>query len=124
MTANQKIERSRNRRLWIAQIIIPTVTAAVGIAVAFPTLGKTIGTKVGEWKANIRRKKFVVKKNQKYKIDYEKSMEAMLHMAEETNKTLEESKQQREREREELKKMEEQVRILQAQINIKETGEY
>lgn len=36
MTTSQKIERSREARLWIGQIIVPAITLATGIIVSNP----------------------------------------------------------------------------------------
>ena len=86
MTINQKIERSRNRRLWIGQIIIPVVTSAVVVATTCPQLVEKIADKGTELKVKVQSKiaaRKLKKKNKKvgYQVDWDKSIQAATELA-------------------------------------------
>ena len=49
----KQIEASREARLWIGQVIIPAVTAAV-VVFANPEIRQFAGDKMNEFKANVK----------------------------------------------------------------------
>lgn len=51
----KQIEASREARLWIGQIVVPAVTAAVTVT-AIPEVRQAIATKAKSIKQNIERK--------------------------------------------------------------------
>lgn len=51
----KQIEASREVRLWIGQIIVPTITL-VGTAMAIPEVRQAVAAKAKEVKYNIERK--------------------------------------------------------------------
>lgn len=55
MTTNQKIERSREMRLWIGQVIVPAA-AAVGVAMSNPEIRKNVMTTYGKAKNWVNNK--------------------------------------------------------------------
>lgn len=61
MTEWQKLERSRNRRLWIGQVIIPAATA-FGVAMTNPEFKNKVMTTVNKGKAWAKNKIDQIKK--------------------------------------------------------------
>ena len=59
MMTRKQIDERRERRLWITQVIMPTVTV-VGSIVAIPEVRQAIATKANDIKSKIENK---VKKN-------------------------------------------------------------
>ena len=55
MTNNQKIETSREIRLWIGQIIVPTLTC-VSTMILIPEVRQAVVTKTKEVKQSIKNK--------------------------------------------------------------------
>ena len=67
MTDYQKIERSRNRRLWIGQVIIPVITGAAVVAAACPQVVETIVVNAKTLKHNVTQRMKARKTNKKEK---------------------------------------------------------
>lgn len=58
----KQIETSREIRLWIGQLVVPTLTLAA-TALAIPEVRETIARKFEETKAHVKQKKIkIVKK--------------------------------------------------------------
>lgn len=55
LTNRQKLDRSRERRLWLGQIIMPTVSA-VGAVMCVPEVRAAVVNKAKEIKAKVKSK--------------------------------------------------------------------
>ena len=62
MTTRQKLDRSRETRLWIGQVIVPGATALMGV-LCIPEVRGAISAKAQEVKMGIERKIQKMKEN-------------------------------------------------------------
>lgn len=54
---HKHIEAAREVRLWVGQIIVPTITL-VATTLSIPEVRQAVAAKADEWKYNIKKRKF------------------------------------------------------------------